>query len=70
MIGGRAVLSPSTPLWRAGMNELATTATEWYLDDWDVGVLIDESPHDRLCEYIIDPKPFEDSRFDEGGEGD
>ena len=52
------------------MNELATSTMDWYLDDWDVGTVTDEDPRDRLYEYIVDPEPFEDSRFDEGGEGD
>ncbi len=49
------------------MNELATM--DWILDDWD-GSPMEEDPRDQLCEYIIDPKPYEDHRFDEGGEGD
>jgi hypothetical protein len=51
------------------MSELATTTMDWRLEDWD-GTLLDEDEGDRFYEYIIDPKPFEDSRFDEGGEGD
>jgi hypothetical protein len=51
---------------RAGMNELATTVTDWFLDEWD-GSRLDDDPRDRLNEYIIDPEPLADSHFDEGG---
>lgn len=48
------------------MNELATIATDWYVEDWSYS---DEDPRDRLYEYIVSPEPLSDSCFDEG-EGD
>jgi hypothetical protein len=52
---------------RAGMNELVTTETDWFLDEWDGSPMDEEDPRDQVYEYIVDPEPLPDSHFDEGG---
>jgi hypothetical protein len=51
------------------MNESASTVIEQEEIDW-IEPRMDSDPRKQLYEYIIDPEPLDDSRFDEGGEGD
>ena len=47
------------------MTELATATMDWTYMGWD-SPITDDEPCNQMYEYIIDPNPFNDSRFDEG----
>jgi hypothetical protein len=47
------------------MNELVTVTADWFRDTW-ADVPDDDDPRARLHEYIIDPEPLSDDRYDEG----
>ena len=47
------------------MNDLVNPTMDRFLVAWPP--MDNDDPRDRLCEYIIDPNPFSERLFDEGG---
>jgi hypothetical protein len=47
------------------MNDLVNPTMDRFLVAWPPKD--SDDPHNRLCEYIIDPNPLSECLFDEGG---